>query len=82
MSQFGDVLLVFIAGLCTALATGLGELHDATAAPDRDLRHVAGLTAFAIVPTAYSSPLLPPMHPPTAERIRRLKALTAEFDGQ
>lgn len=73
---------VALTGKPVALATALGELHDATVdPPERDLRHVAGLTAFAIVPTAYSSALLPSMHPPTAERIRRLKELTAEIDG-
>ncbi len=72
---------VALTGDPVALATALGDLHGAvTDTPDRDLRRVAGLTAFAIVPTAYSSTFLPSMHPPTAERIRRLKELTRDVD--
>lgn len=70
---------VALTGDAAALATALGELHGASIdPPDRDLRRVAGLTAFAIVPTSCSSTVLPSMHPPTAERIRRLKELTRD----
>jgi len=72
---------VALTGNPVALATALGTLHDADGErPDRDLRRVAGLTAFAIVPTGYSPVVLPSMHPPTAERIRRLRELTADVD--
>ena len=74
---------VALTGNPVALATALGTLHGASDdRPDRDLRRVAGLTAFAIVPTSYSTTFLPSMHPPTAERIRRLKELTADVDRQ
>ena len=70
---------VALTGNPAALARALGELHGATVdPPERDLRAVAGLTAFAIVPASYSSAFLPSMHPPTAERIRRLKRLTRD----
>lgn len=74
---------VALTGKPVALATALGELYDWTdESPDRDLRAVAGLTAFAIVPTSRSPVTLPSMHPPTAKRIRRLKALTREIEGR
>lgn len=74
---------VALTGNPVALATALDELHGAAVdSPDRDLRQVAGLTAFAIVPTAYSSALLPSMHPPTGERIRRLRELTTDLARQ
>jgi len=61
----------------TTLALALGTLHGAQRPPETDLRRIAGLSAFAIVPPAES--LLPlSLHPPTAERIRRLKAMAAE----
>lgn len=60
------------------LALALGAIHDAETAPDTDLRTIAGLSAFAIVPPASSILPAPSLHPPTAERIRRLKAMTVE----
>ena len=48
---------VALTGNPVALARALGELHGTTTdPPERDLRHVAGLTAFAIVPTSDASP--------------------------
>ena len=59
------------------LALALGKIHGVESPPETDLRAVAGLSAFAIVPPPSS--LLPlSLHPPAAERIRRLKTMAGE----
>ncbi|WP_246999360.1 M48 family metalloprotease [Halosolutus gelatinilyticus] len=64
---------VAITGDPYALASALATLHG-SAPPETDLRRVAGFNAFCIVP---SSAIVPPRatHPPTHERIRRLREL-------
>lgn len=70
---------VALTGHPTALATALGKLHGAERTPDADLRRVASFNAFCIVPTGS----LPTgwTHPPTHERIRRLRTLAADLEG-
>ena len=62
----------------TTLALALETIHGAETTPDTDLRTMAGLSAFAIVPPASSLVPAASLHPPTAERIRRLKAMARE----
>jgi heat shock protein HtpX len=62
------------ATLAGALDT-ISERPPAT--PSNDLRTIAGLAAFGIVPASLSWLPAGLFHPPTAERIRRLQALTA-----
>lgn len=62
-----------------ALASALATLYDARSVAQRDLRGVAGLNAFCIVPPVGAFGL-PWSHPPTAERIRRLRHLAAELE--
>ncbi|MFC4544449.1 M48 family metalloprotease [Halosolutus amylolyticus] len=64
---------VAITGDPYALASALATLHGSTP-PETDLRRVAGFNAFCIVP---ASTILPQWatHPPTHERIRRLRVL-------
>jgi len=72
---------VAITGDPAALARALGELHGASATPDTDMRLSAGFNAFCIVPAGYGSLPIPWTHPPTAERIRRLRELAAEMES-
>jgi len=69
---------VAITGDPAALARALGELHGASETPDTDMRLSAGFNAFCIVPGGYGSLPVPWTHPPTHERIRRLRELTEE----
>ncbi|WP_459192954.1 M48 family metalloprotease [Halosimplex sp. J119] len=69
---------VAITGKPVALAEALAELHGLPKAPDEDMRSMAGFNAFCIVPTRYFG--LPWTHPPTHERIRKLRELAAEME--
>ena len=72
---------VAITGDPAALARALGELHGASGPPETDMRLSAGFSAFCIVTAGYGSLPIPWTHPPTAERIRRLRELTAEMES-
>ena len=71
---------VAITGDPAALARALGELHGASDVPETDMRLSAGFNAFCIVPAGYGSLPVPWTHPPTGERIRRLRDLAAEME--
>lgn len=72
---------VAITGDPAALARALGELHGASDVPEMDMRLSAGFNAFCIVPAGYGSLPVPWTHPPTHERIRRLRELAAEMES-
>lgn len=74
---------VALTGKPVALAEALATLHGRERAPDRDLRGVASLNAFCIVPSGTGLFTLPWSHPPVHRRIRRLRELqrTAESHG-
>ena len=72
---------VAITGDPVALARALGELHDAAAVPETDMRLSAGFNAFCIVPAGYGWLPMPWTHPPTHRRIRRLRQLAAEMES-
>ena len=71
---------VAITGDPAALAGALERLHGA-APPETDMRLSAGFNAFCIVPAGYGSLPVPWTHPPTRERIRRLRELAAEMES-
>ncbi|MFD1586147.1 M48 family metalloprotease [Halorientalis brevis] len=71
---------VAITGNPTALSLALGKIHCADPKPETDLRRVAGLNAFCIVPPR-GRLLVPWTHPPTHRRMRRLRHLAAELEG-
>ncbi|MFB6150830.1 MAG: M48 family metalloprotease [Haloarculaceae archaeon] len=72
---------VTLTGEAVPLATALGKLHGAADPPETDLRRTAGFNAFCIVPTRYTPLPLPSTHPPTHERIRRLRELQADMEA-
>ncbi|MFB6163925.1 MAG: M48 family metalloprotease [Haloarculaceae archaeon] len=72
---------VAITGDPVALATALGELYLQESPPETDLRRIAGLAPFCVLPTAATPLPVPSMHPPTHRRIRRLRKLAAELEG-
>lgn len=71
---------VAITGNPTALALALGKIHCADPKPETDLRRIAGLNAFCILPPR-GRLLVPWSHPPTHRRMRRLRHLAAELEG-
>jgi heat shock protein HtpX len=70
-----------ITGDPAALAGALERIHGASAPPETDMRLSAGFNAFCIVPAGYGSLPVPWTHPPTRERIRRLRELAAEMES-
>ncbi|WP_135664463.1 M48 family metalloprotease [Halorhabdus rudnickae] len=71
---------VAITGKPVALAEALATLHRREQRPDEDLRSIAGLNAFCIVPSGTGLLALPWTHPPVAKRIRQLRELQADFE--
>ena len=71
---------VAITGKPVALAEALATLHGRNRTPSDDLRSIAGLNAFCIVPSGTGLLTLPWTHPPVAKRIRRLRAVTEEME--
>lgn len=71
---------VAITGKPVALAEALATLHGHGGTPTRDLRGVASLNAFCIVPSGTSLLTLPGTHPPVHKRIRRLRALQGDIE--
>jgi heat shock protein HtpX len=69
---------VALTGRPVALAEALAELHGLPEPPEEDVRSLAAFNAFCIVPSAYLG--LPGTHPPTHERIRKLRELAAEME--
>ena len=72
---------VAITGDPASLARALGRLHGVSDVPETDMRLSAGFNAFCIVPAGYGSLPVPWTHPPTHERIRRLRELAAEMES-
>lgn len=73
---------VAITGKPVALAEALATLHGLDATPDADGRSLATFSAFCIVPSGTGWLTLPGTHPPVHRRIRRLRELQAEFEGE
>jgi heat shock protein HtpX len=69
---------VALTGRPVALAEALAEVHGLPEPPEEDVRSLAAFNAFCIVPSAYLG--LPGTHPPTHERIRKLRELAAEME--
>lgn len=74
-----DRATVALTGDAYGLASALATLHDCRARPEEDLRLAAGLNAFCIVPPTGAFGL-PWSHPPTVERVRRLKAISRSLE--
>ena len=72
---------VAITGDPWALASALATLHDAPTSPDEDLRQVASFNAFCVVPTEAMFPHVG-THPPTHERIEKLRELASELEAR
>jgi len=71
---------VAMTGDPAALARALERLDGESDAPDTDLRRIAGFSAFCIVPVDYAPVPLPSTHPPTRERVRRLRDLATDLE--
>ena len=69
---------VALTGRPVALAEALAELHGLPEPPEEDVRSLAAFNAFCIVPSPHLG--LPGTHPPTHERIRKLRELAAEME--
>jgi heat shock protein HtpX len=85
LSRYGEYAAdrgaVAITGDPAALARALERLGGASDVPETDMRLSAGFNAFCIVPAGYGSLPVPWTHPPTRERIRRLRDLAAEMES-
>jgi len=72
---------VAITGKPVALAEALATLHGRDRRPESDLRSIAGLNAFCIVPSGTGLLTLPWTHPPVAKRIKRLRKVQETFEA-
>ena len=73
---------VAITGEPAALAGALRTIHDVERTPETDLRArgIGGVNAFCFVPSGNRHVPLPSLHPPTRERIERVRELAREME--
>ncbi|KTG07888.1 hypothetical protein AUR64_01240 [Haloprofundus marisrubri] len=71
---------VTITGKPAALASALRTLDEVDEKPERDMRSLGPVSAFCIVSPSWGLLQFPGLHPPTEQRIERLRTLEREAE--